>query len=199
MKLYWAPRTRSMRAFWILEEAGKPYEKELVDIRSGKQSTPAYHKINPMEKVPALTDGEAAVAESAAICAYVAERYPEAGLAPPVGDPLRGRYLQWLAFAAGCIEAAFTQKFAKLEIPSVQAGWGDFDRVFNVIDEAVTPGPWILGERFSAADVMIGGDLFFGSTLLKILQPKPASAAYISRCTQRPAFKRAQVLNEAGA
>ena len=198
MKLYWAPRTRSLRAFWILEEAGKPYEKELIDIRSGKQSTPAYHRINPMEKVPAITDDDATVAESAAICAYVADRYPETGLAPPISDPLRGRYLQWLFFAAANIEAAFTQKFAKVEIPSSQAGWGDFDRVFNVIDEAVTPGPWILGERFSAADVMIGGDLFFGSTLLKIVQPKPASAAYIERCIQRPAFKRAQALNEAG-
>ena len=198
MKLYWAPRTRSLRGLWILEEAGRPYERELIDIRSGKQSTPEYHRINPMEKVPALSDSEAMVAESAAICAYVAERVPEAGLAPPVGDPLRGRYLQWLFFAAN-IEAAFTQKFAKVEIPSSQACWGDFDRVFGVIDEAVTKGPWILGERFSGADVMIGGDLHFGIHVLKIVEPRPASAAYVARCIERPAFKRAQAINEAGA
>jgi glutathione S-transferase len=187
-----------MRAFWILEEAGKPYEKELVDFRSGKQSSPAYHKINPMEKVPALTDGEVAVAESAAICAYVAERCPEAGLAPPIGDPKRGRYLQWLVFHAN-IEAAFVQKFANVQIPAATAGWGDFDRVFNVLEEALTPGPWILGDRFSAADVMVGGDLFFGSEGLKIVQLKPASAAYVARCKERPAFQRAQVLNQTGA
>lgn len=199
MKLYWAPRTRSMRALWILEEAGRPYERELVDFRAGYQSTPAYHAINPMEKVPALTDGEAAVAESAAICAYIAERCPEAGLAPTLGDPKRGRYLQWLFFHAS-IEAAFVQKVAKFEMAPATAGWGDFDRVFNVVDEAITQGgPWILGERFSAADVMIGGDLYFGSEGLRIVQLKPASAAYVARCKERPAFKRAQVLNQTGA
>src|SRR5689334_4676967 len=102
-----------MRAFWILEESGRSYEKQLIDIRAGKQSTPEFHRVNPMEKVPALSDGEAMVAESAAICAYVAERVPEAGLAPPLGDPLRGRYWHWLFFASN-IEAAFTQKVAKV-------------------------------------------------------------------------------------
>lgn len=200
MKLYYAPKTRSLRAFWILEEAGRPYEKELVDYRAGKQSTPEYHRINPMEKVPALTDGEAAVAESAAICAYVAERCPEANLAPVIGDPKRGRYLHWSFFRAN-IEAAFVQKIANVQIPPSQAGWGDFDRVFNVIDEAVTTGgPWILGEKFSAADVLIGGDLYYGSEGLKIVALKPASAAYMQRCIARPAFKRAWALNnETGA
>jgi glutathione S-transferase len=199
MKLYYAPKTRSMRAFWILEEAGRPYETELVDFRGGRHSTPEYHRINPMEKVPALTDGEAAVAESAAICAYVAERCPEAGLAPPVGDAKRGRYLQWLFFHAN-VEAAFVQKFANVQIPSSQAGWGDFDRVFDVIDETLAAGgPWMLGERFSAADVMIGGDLYLGSEGFKLVTLKPASAAYLARCKERPAFKRAQVLNQTGA
>jgi glutathione S-transferase len=190
------PQDPSLRGLWILEEAGQPYEKELIDIRAGAQSTAAYHAINPMEKVPAIADGEARVAESAAICAYVAERYPDAGLAPPVGDPLRGRYLQWMAFSAGCVEPAFTQKMTKIQIPPMAAGWGDFDRVFNVIDEAVAKGPWILGERFSAADVMIGGDLFFGINVLKIVEPKPASAAYVARCISRPAFQRAQRISE---
>jgi len=199
MKLYYAPRTRSMRVFWALEEAGKPYEKELVDFKAGQHATPAYRAINPMQKVPALTDGEIAVAESAAICAYIAERYPEARLAPPPGDPKRGRYLQWMAFHAN-IEAAFVQKVAKVEIPSTTAGWGDFDRVFNVVDETLGQGgPWILGARFSVADVMIGGDLYFGSEGLKIVTLKPASAAYVARCKARPAFQRAQLLNQTGA
>jgi glutathione S-transferase len=196
MKLYYAPKSRSLRAFWILEEAGRPYEKERVDFRAGKQSSPEYHRINPMEKVPALTDGEAMVAESAALVAYVAERCPEANLAPPLGDPKRGRYLQWLVFHAN-IEAAFVQKIANVQISSTQAGWGDFDRVFNVIDETLAAGgPWILGEKFSAADVMIGGDLYFGSEGLKLVTLKPASAAYVQRCIARPAFKRAWTLNQ---
>jgi glutathione S-transferase len=198
MKLYWAPRSRSMRALWMLEEAGCEYERVLIDIRSGTQSSPDYRAINPMMKVPALTDGEAKVAESAAICVYVAERVPQAGLAPPIGDPARGRYLQWLFFAPGCIEPAYTQKFTGIALPTSQAGWGDFNRVIDVLDEALAAGPWILGERFSAADVMLGSDLFFGMNLLNIVERRPALEAYVARCTARPAFQRAQAIDEAG-
>jgi glutathione S-transferase len=151
MKLYWAPKTRSFRAVWMLEEAGCAYERVLIDIYAGAQSDPAYRAINPMMKVPALTDGDACVAESAAICAFVAERVPQAGLAPPIGDPARGRYLHWLFFASGCIEPAFAQKMTGLTINPVAAGWGDFDRVIGTLETGLTPGPWILGERFSAA------------------------------------------------
>lgn len=124
MRLYWAPRTRSFRILWLLEEAGQPYERELIDIQNGQQASPAFRAINPMMKVPALTDGDVAVAESAAICAYVADAVPDAGLAPPIGDPLRGRYLQWLAFSAGPLDAAITQKFTGIEIDPTAAGWG---------------------------------------------------------------------------
>src|SRR5438105_12576428 len=101
MKLYWAPKTRSLRALWVLEEAGVTYERALVDIRGGGQNDPEFRAVNPMAKVPALADGEARLAESAAICAYVAERYPQARLAPEIGAPARGRYLHWLFFASG--------------------------------------------------------------------------------------------------
>ena len=107
MKLYWAPRTRSLRALWVLEEAGVPYERVRLDLSAGEQKSAEFRAINPMAKVPALTDGTLAVAESGAICAYVAEAHPEAGLAPPVGDPARGRYLRWLFFSPGCVEQAF--------------------------------------------------------------------------------------------
>jgi glutathione S-transferase len=200
MKLYWAPQSRSFRALWMMEEAGAPYERVLVDIRKGAQNTPAYHAINPMEKVPALTDGDAVLAESAAICAYVADRVPEAGLAPPIGDPERGRYLHWLFFAAGCIEAAYMEKFTKVTLPSTsQAGWGSYDRVIGVIEEAVSKGPWLLGERFSAADVMIGADINYGINIVKIVEPRPTLTAYVARCTARPAFQRAQAIDAAGA
>jgi glutathione S-transferase len=195
MKLYWAPQTRAFRAVWMLEEAGRPYERVLIDIRTGKQDDPAFRKVNPMGKVPALSDGEAMLAESAAICAYVAERCPEAGLAPPVGDPLRGRYLHWLFFAASCMEPAYTQKMTGLQIDKVQAGWASFDQVIDVLDHALQTGGWILGPKFSAADVMLGSDLWFGSELLKIVPPRPALQSYIARCAERPAFKRARELD----
>ncbi len=199
MKLYWAPRSRSFRALWMMEEAGAPYERVLIDIRKGAQNTPAYHAINPMEKVPALTDGDAALAESAAICAYVADRVPAAGLAPPIGDPKRGRYLHWLFFAAGCIEAAYTEKVTKASPTTFSAGWGSFDRVIGVIEEAVATGPWLLGERFSAADVMVGADVYYGIDIFKVVEPRPALTAYVARCVARPAFQRALAIDAAEA
>jgi glutathione S-transferase len=197
MKLYWAPQSRAMRALWMMEEAGLPYERVLVDIRSGEQSRPDYARINPMMKVPALSDGEASLAESAAICAYVAEKAPH--LAPPVGSPERARYLHALFFAANCIEGAFAAKFGNLEIPSMQAGWGTFERMTGVLEGWLAQGPWLLGERFSAADVMIGADLYFGVTLFKIIDERPVFTAYLDRCMQRPAFRRAQAIDAAGA
>lgn len=191
MKLYWAPGTRSLRTLWMLEEAGVPYERVHVDIRNGGQNDPAFRKVNPMGKVPAFEDGAAQLAESAAICAYIAERCPEAGLAPALGDPLRGRYFHWLFFEPGCIEPAFTQKFTNIELPTTAAGWGDFNRVFDALEIALGKGPWILGDRFSAADVMIGSDLLFGVERFKIVEPRPVFTAYLERCHARPALKRA--------
>src|SRR5689334_24038886 len=132
MKLYWCPRTRSFTALWLMEEIGKPYERVLTDISTGAQRNADYLKINPMGKVPALQDGDATLAEAAAICAYVAERYPEAKLAPPVGDPRRAKYLQWLFFGPSCIEPALIQIFTKLDVPSSTAAWGDATQVFDV-------------------------------------------------------------------
>jgi glutathione S-transferase len=124
MKLYWAPRTRSLRALWMLEEAGAPYERVRIDLSADEQKTPDFRAINPMAKVPALTDGLVAVAESGAICAYVAEAHPKAGLAPPLGDPARGRYLQWLFFSPGCIEPALLTKTANIPVDSRMASFG---------------------------------------------------------------------------
>jgi glutathione S-transferase len=169
-----------------------------IDIRAGAQSTPAFLAINPMMKVPALTDGPAMVAESGAICAYVADRVPEAGLAPPLDDPARGRYLQWLFFAAGCIEAAYTQKLTGAQMSASRAGWGDFDRVMSVLEAALAPGAWILGEHFSAADIMLGSDLHFGINFFKIVDSRPAFAGYLARCAVRPAFQRALAIDDAG-
>src|SRR5690349_10825280 len=194
MQLYWSPRTRSFTALWLMEETGQPYERVLTDISTGAQKKPDYLAINPMGKVPALRDGEVTLAESAAICAYVAERYPEARLTPPIGDPRRAEFLYGLFFLPGCVEPAMVQIDTKLEMNSVAAGWGDAQRVFDVLDKALANGPWILGENFSAADVAIGSALNFSVRLFKMVPSRPSFDPYIARCMARPAFQRAEKL-----
>jgi len=196
MKLYWSPRTRAFRAVWMLEESGLPYVRVRMDMNA--LATPEFRAINPMMKVPALEDGDARLAESAAICAYVADKAVDAGLAPALGDPARGRYLHWLFFSSGCVEAAFTEKMAKVDLPTTAAGWGSFDRVMDVLEQAITPGPWALGDTFSAVDVMFGTDLGFGMGILKVIEPRPAFTAYLDRCHARPAFQRAVAIEAAG-
>ncbi|MFM9861556.1 glutathione S-transferase family protein [Pseudoxanthobacter sp. M-2] len=199
MKLYWSPNTRSTRALWLMEEAGLPYERVKLDLAAGEHKRPAFLAVNPMGKVPALENGAAKVAESAALCAYVADLAPASGLAPPIGDPDRGRFLHWLFFSAGCIEPAYMQKAMgwTIDRPSL-AGWGGYEAVMDVLDAAVAPGPWLLGDRFTAADVMVGTDLHFGVRLFKFVESRPNFEAYIDRCEARPAFQRAAAINAAG-
>jgi glutathione S-transferase len=147
-----------------------------------------------MGKVPALQDGEATLAEAAAICAYVAERYPQAKLAPPPGDPLRAKYLYWLFFGPGCIEPAMVQVATKIEMNPVSAGWGDAQRVYDVLDAALEKGPWILGENFSAADIVIASGLNFSVRLFKMVPTRPSFDRYLDACAARPAFQRASAL-----
>jgi glutathione S-transferase len=196
MKLYWSPRSRSFSSLWLMEEAGVPYERVLTDISTGAQKTPEYLAINPMGKVPALRDGDATMAEAAAICAYVAERYPQARLAPPLGDPLRAKYLYWLFFVPSCVEPAMVQLATKIEMNPVSAGWGDATRVFDVLDGALSKsnGQWILGENFSAADVMVGSILNFVVRLFKMAPTRPSFDRYLDACAGRPAFQRAGAL-----
>lgn len=192
IQLYWSPRSRSFSSLWLMEETGHPYERVLTDISTGAQRKIEYLAINPMGKVPALKDGEATLAEAAAICAYVAEKYPDAKLAPPLGDPLRAKYLYWLFFGPGCIEPAMVQLATKIEMNPVAAGWGDAQRVIDVLDNALQQGPWILGEHFSAADIVIGSGLNFAVRLFKMIPSRPSFDDYIARCMERPAFQRAE-------
>jgi glutathione S-transferase len=168
----------------------------LTDISTGAQKTPEYLAINPMGKVPALRDGDATMAEAAAICAYVAERYPQARLAPPLGDLLRAKYLYWLFFVPSCVEPAMVQLATKIEMNPVSAGWGDATRVFDVLDGALSKsnGQWILGENFSAADVMVGSILNFVVRLFKMTPTRPSFDRYLDACAARPAFQRAGAL-----
>lgn len=192
IKLYWSPRSRSISAIWLLEETGLPYERVLTDISTGAQKAPEYLAINPMGKVPGLKDGDAALGEAAAICAYIADRYPETDLAPAATDPLRAKYLQWLFFSPSCIEPALIQLFTKLEVPASTAAWGSATQTFDALDAALQKGPWILGETFSAADIMLGSGLNFAVRMFKMVPPRPSFDAYIDRCVARPAFQRAE-------
>lgn len=196
MKLYWCPHTRSFTALWLLEEAGIAYERELVDIRTGAQDVAEYRAINPMGKVPSLVDDGMAISEQGAICAWVADRFPEAGLAPAIDDPSRGPYLKWLFFAGNCIEPAYMQKVLGFETQKSQAGWGSYELVVDVLEGALKDGPWILGERFSAADVMIGSGVHFGLAF-GLLDARPALNAYRDRCVARPGFIRAGEIEKA--
>ena len=199
MKLFWCPQTRAVRAIWMVEEAGVDYDRVLIDIRDReKPRDPEFALASPMGKVPALADGEARVADSAAICLYVADRYPKAGLAPAIDDPKRGAYLWWMVFTPGVIEPALGEKFAGAKSDRFRSGWGDFDLMIETFEKGLRPGPWILGEKFSAADVMMGSSAVF----MKQFGMLPASntiEAYGERCLARPAYKRALAINEKGA
>jgi len=191
MKLYWCPKTRSLRALWLLEEAGVAYERVLIDIRSDlAKSDAAFRRASPMGKVPALEDGAVQMWDSGAICAYVAEQYPAQALAPPIGSPLRGAYLQWLMFTNAVIEPAMAEKFAKLPTNPTAYGWGSFELMISTLRSALEPGPWILGERFSAADILLCMSCHFMGQF-GLLESEPVLTAYAERGRARPAFQRA--------
>lgn len=202
-ELFWAPQSRSITAVWALEEAGLPYDLTLIDIRSDAERPEAFLTVNPMGKVPALRDGEAMLAEATAICAYIGDktliRPKDKRLAPLLDDPARGRYLHWLFFRAGCLEAAYGQKLAGWEMDPRTAGWSSYDKTMDVIEAAVAPGPWLLGERFTMADVAMGSGLWYGLNVLKVLEGYPGIATYVERCVARPAFQRTMSIDrEAG-
>jgi len=193
--LYHSPQSRSFRTLWLLEELGLPYELKVVSIRrsdgTGQDAGPAYRDIHPHGKVPAIVHDAVTIFETAAIAAYLADLRPEAGLAPPIGDPLRGPYLTWLAYSSGVFEPAMICKYMKIDHVFGAMGWAPADEVEAVLDRAVASGPYLLGDRFSAADIVLGGSLsYMGRTGL--MQPNPARDAYVERITGRDAYARAE-------
>ena len=190
LKLYHAIPSRASTAHWMLEEIGEPYEIELLDLKAGDQRKPEYLALNPMGKVPTLVDGSLVVSEVSAICCYLADAYPKASLAPPIGDARRGAYLKWLFFGPSCYEPAITDKALQREpVPRSTAGWADYDTVVEVLRGAVAKGPYLLGEEFTAADVVIGSGISWGMTF-KLIPELPEFTAYVGRLSERPAFKR---------
>lgn len=198
MQLYYAPRTRAFTALWMLEEVGIAYERVLVDIRAPGHPAADYLRVNPMGKVPGLRDGDCAFGETAAILLYVADAVPQAALAPPVGDPRRGRFLQWLVFSATTLEPAMAEKRAGMPVNSISSGWGDQERALAALEAALAPGPWLFGDAFTAADLYLASSLGFGMRF-GMIEPRPAFVAFSERGAARPAFQRAQQIEAAAA
>jgi glutathione S-transferase len=194
---YTNPMSRGRIVRWMLEEVGQPYETVVLDYASTMKA-PDYLAINPMGKVPAITHGDTVVTECAAICAYLADAFPQAGLAPAANDKLRGPYYRWLFFAAGPLEAAANSKAMGWELPAdkeAMAGYGSLARVMDALEGAVSKGPYILGDRFSAADVYVGAHIGWGMQF-GTLEKRPAFEAYFGRLVQRPAAKRAREIDD---
>jgi glutathione S-transferase len=195
---YTNPMSRGRIARWMLEEIGAPYRTELLDYGPPMKG-PDYLAVNPMGKVPALRHGDVVVTECAAICAYLADAFPAAGLAPPPASPARGAYYRWLFFAAGPLEAAVTNKALGFEVPAGRermTGYGSFASVVDSLEVAVSAVEFLAGDRFSAADVYLGSQIGFGLRFGSI-EKRPAFEAYWDRIATRPAAIRAAGIDDA--
>src|SRR3954464_8536084 len=208
---YTNPQSRGRVVRWMLEEVGEPYRTELLDYDSGMKRS-EYLAINPMGKVPALRQGDVVVTETAAICPSLADAFPSAGLAPPVGDRLRGPYYRWLFFAAGPVEAAGSNRALGLVVPGGgvsnralglvvpegrerMIGYGTFEATMNTLEAAVSRGEYLIGDRFSAADVYVGSHIGFGMQF-GVIETRPAFERYVARLFARPAALRAKQIDD---
>jgi glutathione S-transferase len=190
--LFHAPHSRSSGTLILLEELGTPYDLHVVNLKAGEQRQSAYLAVNPMGKVPALKHGGAIVTEQVAIYLYLADLFPEASLAPPIGDPLRGPYLRWMVFYAASFEPAVVDRAAKHEAaPQTMSPYGDYDTMLNTVVQQLAKGPYLLGERFSAADVLWGTALAW-TTMFDLVPKLPPIMDYVSRTGSRPAALRVQ-------
>jgi glutathione S-transferase len=194
--LYHAAPSRSSVILWMLEELGEPYDIKLLKLSEGDQQKPDYLAINPMGKVPALRHRDTVITEVAAICTYLADAFPDRRLNVPIGTPRRGVYLKWLFFA-GCFEMATSDRaFPRKETPRRGAiGYGDFDTTMNVVAKAVEQGPWLMGEQFTAADVVLGSHVRFGM-MFKMVPERKEFLDYAARIGERPAVQRAQAKDQ---
>jgi glutathione S-transferase len=191
------PMSRGRIAHLMLEEVGAPYRIELLRFDKNDHKSAKYLALNPMGKIPTIVHRNTVVTEAAAICAYLADAFPKVGLAPAIDDPARGTYFRWLFFGAGCVEPAVLDHSTSRPAPERPSavGYGTYEDTMNALEKAVTPGPYILGDRFSAADVYVGSQIGWG-LMTKSIDPRPAFLAYVGRLSERPAFKRMSAQNE---
>ena len=198
LTFYTHPMSRGRIVRWMLEEIGQPYHTELLEYGTTMKALD-YLAINPMGKVPAIRHGDTVVTESAAICAYLADAFPQARLAPPPGDRLRGPYYRWLFFVAGPLEQAWTTKAMGFVVPQERErmmGYGRFENVVDVIEKAVSQGEYLVGDRFTAADVYVGSGIGFGMQF-GMIEKRSAFEQYCGRLSSRPAAQRAKQIDDA--
>jgi glutathione S-transferase len=198
LTLYTNPMSRGRIARWMMEEVGEPYEAVILDYGTTMKA-PEYLAINPMGKVPALKHGNVVVTEGAAICAYMADMFPDRGLAPPPGNQARGAYYRWMFFAAGPVEAAVTAKSMGTLAPadkSAMVGYGSFEATMDALESAIAGSPYICGEQFTAADVYVGSQVGWG-LMFGSIDKRPAFEDYVGRIMSRPAAIRAREIDDA--
>lgn len=197
LTFYTNPMSRGRIVRWMLEEIGQPYETVLLDYGTTMKA-PEYLAINPMGKVPALQHGDAVVTECAAICAYLADAFPAAGLAPPPGDKQRATYYRWIFFGAGPVETMVSVKALGIEVPAEKrgtVGFGSNADVLKALEYALSKGDYLLGDTFSAADVYLGSQVVWGLQFGTI-EKRPSLEAYAARLMNRPAAKRAREIDD---
>jgi glutathione S-transferase len=194
--LYHHPFSRAANAVWMLEELGVDYELRFVDIMKGAQKAPEILALNRMGKLPILTDGDVVVTESAAIGLYLADRYSLGKLAPAPGDPARGAYLRWSFFAPSVLEPGLMAKTSGWQFKPGQAGWGTYESMVAATESAIADRSYVLGDRFSMADVVFGGTIRY-MLRFKMMEASPSLAAYSERLGARPALQRAEARNSA--
>ena len=187
---YTNPQSRGQTIRWMLEEIGQPYETRVLGYGTSMKE-PAYLAVNPMGKVPAIVHDGKVVTEVAAICCYLADAFPEAGLAPDTRD--RADYYRWIFFTSGPVEAAFTARSMGWELPperQAMAGFGNYELAMNTLEQALAGKTYIAGDRFTAADLFVGAMVNF-MLAFKLLDPRPAFTDYAKRMTDRDAYRRA--------
>ncbi len=195
---YTHPMSRGRIVRWMLEEVGRPYRTEILDYGTSMKS-PDYLAINPMGKVPAMRHGDTVVTEAAAICAYLADAFPDAGLAPPPGDPRRGPYYRWLFFVAGPLEAAATSKALGVEVPADRrpmVGYGSMEDVLRTLDGELSRRDHLAGDRFTAADLLVSAHLGWGMQFGTI-DRRPSFMRFVERTQSRPAAVKAREIDDA--
>ena len=191
-----APQSRSTATLWLLEELGIERETRVLNFKTSEHKEPWYLAINPMGKVPAISHRGTVVTESAAIAMYLADAFPAAGLAPSIGDPQRGSYLRWLVFNSACVEPAIIDRAMKREGGSpAMLPYGDAQTTIDVLAKALEKGPFILGERFSAADVVVGSGVRW-MLMFKLLPERPEFTTYAARLNERPALRRQAAMDQ---
>ncbi len=195
---YTHPMSRGRIVRWMLEEIGQPYRTQLLDFGTTMKA-PEFLALNPMGKVPTIVHRGTVVTEAAAICAYLADAFPDAGLAPPAGDRSRGPYYRWMFFAAGPVEAAVSNKALGFDVPQERrgmVGYGSMDEVVSALEHAVSQNEYIAGNRFTAADVYVGSQIGWGM-MFGTIEKRPAFESYWARISSRPAAIRAREIDDA--